>query len=175
MLADSCLLISERMRPSRFTCFKVFTGSGLSPFASQSTHSTCWTRMWAARLVNAIAQVRCKGESPCSNPVVKQPPGRTNGARDPTRERKSPVEGFTSRARHCPGGFSPTSEWVLRWPGSRGCPVRLSPSGQGALKAVTDWVRFRNRDDISRRATTSSPKSTGSRTHRDLGRVAFLA
>lgn len=59
------------------------------------------------------------------------------------------------------------SEKDLRWLGSRGCPVRLAPSGLRALKAVTDRVRSRSRDNVSRRAVTSYPDSTGSRTRRD--------
>src|SRR5262245_46871945 len=62
--------------------------------------------------------------------VVKQRPGRTCGA----------GEG------HCLGWFLPTLREISGgWPLE--CPVRLAPSGQGALKAVTDRARYGSRDN----------------------------
>jgi len=74
--------------------------------------------MRAARLTNASAQLRCKGESPLLILVVKQRPGRTSGAGIWARERTGPVEGFYLRSRHCLGGFRrlPRRSRVARLP-----------------------------------------------------------
>src|SRR5262245_14650370 len=101
--------------------------------------------------------MRCEGESPDRFLVVKQRPVRACGTGDHTHARTNPDRGL-----HLADG---TLFWVvfadserdLRWLGSRGCPVRLAPSGQGALKAVTDRVRSRIRDNFSRRVATSYP------------------
>jgi hypothetical protein len=162
----------KRVRPSRFHVLQSFTGPGLSPFTSQTTHSTCWTRMRAARLANAARKCDARVRALDQFLVVKQRPGRTSGAGDLSARAHGSCRGLHLAAETLSGWFFADSERDLRWLGSRGCPVRLAPAGQGALEAVTDWVRSRSRDGISRRAT-SYPKS-GSRAHRDSGRVAFF-
>ncbi len=71
-------------------------------------------------------------------------------------------------------GFCADSERDLRWLWlPLGAPSGLSPSGLGSLKAVTEWVGSRVRDNRSQTAVTSYPSSTGSRARRDSYRVAF--
>lgn len=55
-------------------------------------------------------------------------------------------------------GFCADSERDLRWLWlPLGAPSGLSPSGLGSLKAVTEWVGSRVRDNRSRTAVTSYP------------------
>jgi hypothetical protein len=62
--------------------------------------------MCAARLTNASAPLRCKGESPLLNSSLLNSVLAELAAQGTwARERAGPVEGFTSRSRHCLGGF----------------------------------------------------------------------
>ena len=64
------------------------------------------------------------------------------------------IEGSTSRADTVWVVFA-DSERDLEWLGSLSVPVRLTPSGLGSLKAVTEWVGSRGRDNVSRLAVTN--------------------
>ena len=72
------------------------------------------------------------------------------------RKAHESIEGLTSRADTVWVVFA-DSEKDLRWLGSLWVPVRLAPSGLGSLKAVTEWVGSRNRDNVSRLAVTNYP------------------
>src|SRR5215470_20435980 len=101
--------------------------------------------------------MRCEGESPDQSLVVKQRPVRACGTGVHTPARMNPDRGlYLADGTLCWVVFT-DSERLLRWLGSRGCPVRLPPSGQRALKAVTDRVRSQNRDNSARWGATSYP------------------
>jgi hypothetical protein len=104
--------------------------------------------------------------------VVKQRPGRTSGTGVLCAKRSRPVEGITSRPRHC-WGFFAESEKNLSWLGLPAVLVRLAPFEQRALKAVTYRVGPGNRD-VSSRPRARYPQATGSRTRCDLIRIALL-
>jgi hypothetical protein len=73
------------------------------------------------------------------------------------RKRTNPIEGFTSR-RDTVGVVFAYSERNLRWLGSLWVPLpawRLR--GLGSLKAVTEWVASRVRDNRSQTAVTNYP------------------
>jgi hypothetical protein len=88
--------------------------------------------------------------------IVKQHPGRACDAGDHARERTNPFEGLTSRTGHL-GWFLPTLRRISGGLAPFGCPVRLTPSGLGSLKAVTEWVGTRVRDNRSQTAVTRYP------------------
>jgi len=97
--------------------------------------------MRAARLTNASAQLRCKGESPLLNSSLLNSVLAELAAQGTWARAHGSGRGLYLAVETLSGWFLADSETDLRWLGSLGCPVRLAPSGQRALEAVTDWVR----------------------------------
>src|SRR5262245_22382506 len=119
--------------------------------------------------------MQSQGESPDQFLIVKQRPGRTCGAGVHTQ-----CAYESERGLHLADG---TLFWVVFAVSERDLrrlrlpwvPRPACAFGAKSLKAVTDRVRSRSRDNFSRRAVTSYLESTGSRTRRDSIRVAFFA
>jgi hypothetical protein len=134
---------------------KISPAPGLSPSTSQTHHrvlnanACCATGESNAR---CDARVRALQHSWLSNSVLSE-----RAAQGPKAKRvRVRIEGFTSRTEHWFGWFSPPAEgsqvaW-LPW-----VPRPASAFGAKSLKAVTDRVRSRSRDNVSRRAVTSYP------------------
>jgi len=119
--------------------------------------------------------MRDPGESPDRFLIVKQRSWPNVRRRGPYAWRVRIRTRALPRGRNTVWGDLRRLREDLEWLGSRGCPVRLAPSGQGTLKAVTDRVGSDSRDNISRPAATRYPCPTDSRARRDVTRVAFFA
>jgi hypothetical protein len=134
--------ISERVRPSRLHVLRKFlTSSGLSPSTPQYTVARVG-RASEPRSRRIQCALRRQGESPLSNYMLLN-----------SIPRLSEQRGW----RNTVWVVWPSLRGFLRWLGSRGCPVRLAPSGQRALQAVSYRVRSEVRDDNSQTDATSYP------------------
>ena len=135
--------ISERVRPSRFHVLQKFSPAPGSHPRPRKHLTACWTRS-VPRAEELDAQCEIRVRALINSMIVKQRPGRTSGAGVHTHARTNPYRGLYLADGTLFWVVFADAERDLRWLGSPfGCPVRLAPSGQRALKAVTDRVRSR--------------------------------
>src|SRR6185295_11220417 len=111
-------------------------------------------------MANTSACVRRQGESPGNQIMLLNSVLAELAAQGSMRASARIRSRALPRGRNTVWVVFADSEKDLRWLGSRGCPVRLAPSGPRALKAVTDRVRSRSGVDFSPRAVTRSEEHT---------------